>query len=367
MLKMARCGLVLSVGLLVFLGVAGCKVAEEAGPRWLVSPEMLASDKLKILWQNKLPLKEGESLRDLHILGGRIYGLSDHNYMVGLNRENGDVVFSRPVAPIGFPVIGLELYRGGLISIAGNRLVEIDPESGVERSGRRLGVDAVCPVARNSSYFYVGGSDRRVHTLRAGDKVQVFEVAAENESGIVSIVADEGFFVFATDVGNVIGIAPNRPRRLWQFDVAGGVVGPIVRDGDSLFFASKDTNVYKLNIFGGKFAWKYQAGAVLESSPRVTGEVVYQCARGKGLAALDRRSGELLWVLPEGVDLLAEADGKAYVITNAGEIVVMDNKNAKRQYCANLAGVSKYATNVADSKIYIADKCGRIACLEPIE
>ena len=367
MLKKLRCGLVLSVGLLVFLGVGGCKVAEEAGPRWLVSPEQLASDKLEILWQNELPLKEGESLRDLHILGGHIYGLSDHNYMVGLNRENGNVIFSRPVAPIGFPVIGLELYRGGLISIAGNRLVEIDPESGVERSGERLGVNAVCPVARNSSYFYVAGTDRRVHMLRAEDKVQVFEVAAENDSEIVSVVADERFFVFGTNAGNVISITPDGLKRMWQFDVAGGIVGPIVRDGDSLFFASKDTNVYRLYIFRGKFVWKYQAGAVLESSPRVTGEVVYQCAREKGLAALDKRSGELLWVFPEGVDLLAEADGKAYVITKAGEIVVMDNKKAEREYCVHLAGVSKYAVNVVDSKIYIADKCGRIACLKPIE
>jgi len=366
MLKMWRCRLFLLVSLLVFCSVPKC-FAQEGGPRWLVQPELLASEKLEILWQNELPLKEGESLRDLHILGGCIYGLSDRNYMVSLNREDGNVIFSRAVAPVGFPVIGLELYKGGLFSVIGNRLVEINPESGVERSGRRLSVNAVCPAARNSSYFYVAGSDRRVHTLRAEDKVQAFEVAAENDSEIVSIVADEDFFVFATGAGNVISIAPSEPKRLWQFDVAGGIVGPIVRDGNSLFFASKDTNVYKLDIFRGKFVWKYQSGAVLERSPRATRGVVYQYAGDKGLAAIDKESGELLWALPEGVDLLAEADGKAYVITNGGKMVVMDNKKAKRQYCVNFAGVSKYATNVADSKIYIADEAGRIACLRPVE
>jgi len=65
--------------------------------------------------------------------------------------------------------------------------------------------------------------------------------------------------------------------------------------------------------------------------------------------------------------LLAESGRKAYVITNTGKLVVMDNKKAKQLYSVNFAGVSRYATNVADSKIYIADESGRIACLEPVE
>jgi len=68
-----------------------------------------------------------------------------------------------------------------------------------------------------------------------------------------------------------------------------------------------------------------------------------------------------------GVDLLAEANGKAYVITNVGTLVVMDNKKAKQLYSVNFANVSRYAANVADSKIYIGDKAGRVACLKPID
>jgi hypothetical protein len=49
-----------------------------------------------------------------------------------------------------------------------------------------------------------------------------------------------------------------------------------------------------------------------------------------------------------------------------GTLVVMDNKKAKQLYLVNFAGVSRYASNVADSRIYIADKSGRIACFKPI-
>jgi len=371
MSKMSRCRSVLLVGLLAFTAVPGCisqdNVSQQPVSQWLVSPELLGTDKLEIIWRNELPLKQGESLKDLRILGGRIYGLSDRNYMVSLNRENGNVIFSRPVAPVGLPLIGLELYKDELFSIIGNRLVEINPDSGIERRAKHLGFNAVCPAARNSSCFYAAGTDRRVHTLRAADNVQLFEVAAENDSMITSIVADERFFVFTTDTGNCVSVAPDRPNRLWQFDAAGGIVEPIIRDRNSLFFASKDTNVYRLNILTGKFIWKYQTGAALEKSPRVTQEVVYQYARNKGLAAIDRESGDVLWLLPEGVDLLAQADGKTYVITNTAELVVMDNKKSERLYSVNLPGVSRYAVNVADSKIYIADETGRIACLKPVE
>jgi len=366
MSEMIRCRLVLLVSVIVLCaGLSG--VAAEVGSRWLVSPELLEHAGLKISWDNKLPIKETESLERLLILGNRIYALSDHNYMVSLNREKGNVIFSGPVAEVGLPVVGLELYEDRLFSIIGGELVEISPEFGTKLGSERLGFGITCPAVRNSSYFYVVGTDRRIHTLRAEDKVQVFEVSAENESVITSVIAGENFVVFATDAGNVRSIRPDGPILLWPFDAADAIAGPIVRDGGSLFFASKDTNVYNLNIYTGKLIWKYQTAAVLDRQPRVTQEVVYQYVRNKGLAAVDKKSGKFIWQLPEGVDLLAEADGRAYVITNAGTLVVMDNEKAKRLYSVNFAQVSKYVSNVIDSKIYIADDAGRIVCLVPIK
>ncbi len=366
MAKMVRCRLVLLVIFLFFCGVANC-IGAEVGSRHLVSPKLLEAANLRILWENKLPIKAGESLERLFILGNRIYVLSDRNYMVSLHREKGHVIFSKPFATAGLPVVGLELYRGELFSVVGNELVEINPEFGAKLSSKRLRFGVVCPAARNSSYYYLGGVDRRMHALRAEDKIQVFEVSAENDSVITSIVADENFVVFATDAGNVLSIPADRPKQLWSFDASDSIAGQIVRDSSSLFFASKDTNVYRINVRTGRFVWKCQTAAMLERGPRVGEKVVYQYVRDKGLAAIDKENGELIWQWPEGVDLLAESGRKAYVITNTGKLVVMDNKKAKQLYSVNFAGVSRYATNVADSKIYIADEGGRIVCLEPVE
>ena len=366
MLKVTRYRKILLVSILVLCAAARAEGAEGDSKR-LVSAELLKAGNLEILWEQKLPMKAGESLEQLFMLDNRIYGLTDRNFMVSLNREKGNVIFSKSVTEAGLPVIGLELYDDELFSVVGNKLVQMSPEYGTERSSKRLMFSAVCPAARNSAYFYVAGADRRIHALRSEDKVQVFEAAAEDNSMISAIVADEDFVVFATDTGCCISFTLDRPTRLWQFDAASGILGPIVRDGGSLFFASKDTNVYKINVLNGKFVWKYQTAAVLDEAPRVTGDVVYQRVRDEGLTAISKDTGQLLWELAGGADLLAEAAGNAYVITKAGTLVVMDNKKAKQACSVNFAGVSKYVTNVVDSKIYIADMSGRITCLKPIE
>ncbi len=336
---------------------------------WLVSPELLKHAKLKTVWQTELLLEKGESLKDLHILGNRIYALSNRNYIVSLDVKKGNVIFERSFAPTGSRIIGLELYNDALFSVVASELIEVNPEFGTKRDTKRLEFAAVCPPARNSSYFYLSGTDGRIHTLRSEDRVQVFEVAADNGSTINSIIADEDFIVFGTEGGNVVSITSDGPRRLWQFDAAAGIAGPIVRDKNSLFFASKDTNVYRVDIVDGQkkeFIWKHQTAAVLDRAPRVGGKIVYQHVAYKGLVAINKENGKLVWEVPAGIDLLAEAEDKAYVIAK-GKLVVMDNKNAKHLYSVNFAGVTKHSANTADSNIYIANDAGRIACIKPIE
>jgi len=367
MLRAGRCGLFLTMGLLV-LSAAAKSLAAKEDSHWLVSPELLKHADLKISWQNQLPLKKGETLERLFLRDDYIYALSGKNFLVCLDRQKGDMLFGRSIAPAGFVVLGLDLYQDELISVIGNRLVELDARLGTERRGKLLEFSAVCPVVRNRSFFYLAGADRRLHALHADNKVRVFQVAARNDSVITSVVADDRFVAFGTAAGNVIGVAPDRPYQLWQFNAADAIAGPIVRDGMSLFFASKDTNVYRLDMVDPvttKLVWKQQMPGILEKEPRVTAAVVYQYATGKGLTALDKSSGKYVWSLQEGADLLAEAAGKAYVITNSRTLAVMDNGKAKKLYLVNFAGVSRHVSNTADSKFYIADEHGLVACLEP--
>ncbi len=337
-------------------------LSAEDDSRWLVPRSRVAATDLKIVWQFNLPLADAETLDQLFVFGNRLCAISSRNYLVCLNRTDGNVMFSSAIAPAELPLAGLESYRGELITIVGNKLVEINADFGTEQTSTNLACGVTCPVVRNDLFFYVAGSDKRIHVLKASNKVQVFEVAAENDSLITTVLADQEFVVFATNAGNVICITADRPHKLWQFDAPDA--GQLVRDSNSIYFACRNTNVYRLELSSGHLVWKYQTSAILDSAPQSGNKAVYQRIPDVGLIAIDKDTGKLLWQLADGVGLLAESGNKAFLVTKAWVLVAMDNAKGKQLYSIDIGQPVKYTTNATDSRIYIADAKGRLACLQ---
>lgn len=353
------------VGCLACFGVTA--YAQDASDCF-ISKDLLDHAGLTLVWQNTLPVRKGETFDTMQLLGERLYVLSNRNYAWSLDRNTGKFVFSRALAPAGFAILGWELFADHLISVIDSRVVELDVNSGAERHVTDLGLSIVAPPARNDQFFYISASDARLHAYRAQDMVELFKVAAENDSLITTVLADEQTVVFGTNAGNLIGITANGPRKLWEFKAVDAIAGPVVRDGNAFFFADKDMSVYRLDVDAPpkvNLTWKFQAEGILDRAPVVTRDVVYQYAPGRGVAAIDKESGKAVWALREGVDLLAEAAGKAYVTTNQKTLTVMDNASGRRLYWVNFASVVNHATNTVDGKIYVADAQGHVACLAP--
>ena len=370
MQKIRGSGVIFCFSAIFIINLAGCGSFEKEPYRavsdGLVSKELLEAANLELLWQIELPIKARENLAELHLLADQIYALSDRNYLVAMDRHNGIPIFSGPFGEADLPVLGLKLYDNDkLFAIAGNELVEMNSQTGSVIDRQRIVFTAETPAARNDFYYYVAGSDRRLHALRLADKIQIFEAAPRNDSLITSVVADNDSVIFSTDMGNVVSIRPDGPTRLWRFDADGPITSQIVRNGNYLYVASKDTNVYKLDARTGKLVWKYQTPAQLDKSPQVSAKVVYQRVRDKGLTAISKSGGRFLWHVRDGIGLLAEAGNKAYIVTSDGTLIVMDNQRGRQSYSVNFTGVSKFVTNFVDSKIYIADRFSRVACLRP--
>lgn len=335
-----------------------------------IAKDLLDHAGLKLVWQNALPVKKGEKLDWMLPMEERLYVRSDRNYTWSLDRNTGKVVFSKSIAPAGFPILGWTAYADRLICVIDNRLVQLDIETGVEKQADDLGLSITAPPARNSKFFYVSAADHRLHALRAKDRVQLFQVAAENDSPITTILADEDKVVFGTDAGNLIAITADQPRKLWEFKAVDAIAGPVIADANSYFIADRDMSVYRVDVdksFAVDLVWKYHTEGVLDRPPRVTKDVVYQYAPVRGLTAIHKQSGQTIWSLREGDDLLAEAAGKAYVITKEKTLAVMDNASGQRLYWVNFAPVAHSAANTKDAKIYVADAQGHIACLAPVQ
>ncbi|MHC5076007.1 MAG: outer membrane protein assembly factor BamB family protein [Planctomycetota bacterium] len=340
---------------------------QEASKKPLIWSQLLEHAKLKVVWENKLPINEGEKQVRLHTAGDYFYSFTDDNYIISLNKNDGTFLFGRSYAPTGFPILGFELYEDELFSIIGNQLVEIRAANGVEISQTRFIYGVSCTPVRNKEHFYVAGVDRRIHVLTVDKKIEVFKGAADDDSIITSIVANDEMIIFATETGKIVAMKADEPKMPWQFKARAGIAGSLVLDNGAVFAASRDTNVYMLDAQEGDLIWKFQTQAILDKSPTVTENAVYQYVWGKGISAIDRTEGRLMWKVPRGLELLAEANGRSYVITEDQTLVVMDNQKNSELYSVNFAGISCYIANTEDSKIYIGDDSGRVACLEPID
>jgi outer membrane protein assembly factor BamB len=369
MLIVSKLRIIIFVGLVILSTVQVGFTGEKDSER-LISPELLKHAGLEIVWESALPTKNDESLERLLFVGDCIYAISDESYVLSLNRENGKTIFAKEVTPAGLQVEELNLLDGKLISIAGNKLIEFNPETGIESNSMDFDFSIMCPAEINSLHLYLSGSDKRLHVLNKEDGLEYFDVGAESDSLITSIIAYEDYVIFGTDQGNVISMMSAEPKRLWQFNASEAIPGLIIKDGMSLFFASEDTNVYRVDIpdmFRHRLVWKCQMAGMLKTTPRVTRNVVYQQVYSKDLTAIEKYSGSILWSLPGGIDLLAEDKGRAYVMTKNETLVVMENSTGKRLYSVNFKGISRYTSNTTDSKIYVADKSGRIACIKPVK
>ncbi|MBN1505659.1 MAG: PQQ-binding-like beta-propeller repeat protein [Sedimentisphaerales bacterium] len=361
-----REGLLFLAGCLVGLGTAVAEAQDASS--CFIAKDLLDHAGLALVWQNALPVKSNEKLDVMQLVDERLYVLSSRNYAWSLDRNNGKVIFSQSIAPEGFPILGWAAYADRILCVIDNRLVELDTYSGLERRVSDLGLSIVAPPIRNGEFFYISAADRRLHAFRARDLVQLFQAAAKNDSLVTTILADDELVVFGTDAGNLLAITANGPRKLWEFKAAEGIAGSVVRDGNSFIFASKDMSVYKVDMMDFStvdLAWKYRAEGILDRSPLVTKDIVYQYAPARGLTAIRKQSGQAAWSLREGVDLLAEAASRAFIITKDKTLTAMDNTSGRKLYWVNFSPVVNHAANVTDAKIYVADAKGHIACLAP--
>lgn len=329
----------------------------------LIPVETLKQADLAQKWQVELPLKGYERIQKLTLLEDEICVMTSRNYLFCLNRNNGKVLFGLQVAPEGFPVFEPQRYGNELLIVAANNLMQVDAGAGTIIDKTKLDYTVICPVVRNRNYLYIAGLDDRIHALTDANKVPMFLAAADNGSLPTSVLAAENFAIFATDQGNILCFQPTSPQLIWQYDTKGKISAPLVRDNNDIYAASFDTRIYKFDAATGRLLWNFQLGGMPRKSPRVTADIIYQPVEDKGVTALNKKTGQPLWTVDDGIDLLAQQNDKAYIITRNCSLIVMDNILKKQILSLNFADAELGSPNTLDGKIYIADRAGRLACI----
>jgi outer membrane protein assembly factor BamB len=331
----------------------------------LVSPSLLRSADLSIDWQQELVLKGGEKISRLFLNEGRVYAFTDQNYFYCLSGDDGSIGSSKQLVRPSGTVGEFYPYKNQLYTIYnGSDLVSLDADIFIEGFKSGLKFNAVGRPVTNGSYFYIAGRDNRLHVLRGSDRVQLFEAMAPSEGAINNISVFEDTVLFATEAGDLVSMASLRPTERWNFKAELGNIGAVYRDGNYVYFASSDMNVYKINGYTGVLQWKRQMDGLPEGGPVVMSKV-YQEVKGNGVAAVDKVSGQLDWQEKDAVSVLCEFGPKVYLMMVDGRIGVVDNRKGKIVDTVEAGGVDIWAVNTSDGRLYVGSERGKIVCISP--
>lgn len=345
---------------------AGNKVkylAEDITP--LVSPALIQEAGWVQNWQMNLPVKQGEKIDKIGVLGPYLFVLTDSNVLFCLDREKGKVRSTSQLSSSRLPVHEPFYYDEKFWFMVGNNMLVFDPAVGnvtSQEKFRQVGSSAESGLARNESYIYISGSDNRLHAINVDGYWQQFIATADNDSAIVSIVATDDIVVFATLAGNIVGMATDKAQKLWQFDVTGQIKARIALEGDSVYVGSFDSKLYKLGLNSGMLLWNspFHSGAPIRDPFTVGKDVVYLYNALNGLYGVNKETGRPVWHVPSGEGMICETDQKGFVFALPGVLKVVSNSNGKELYSVNFSSVQRYARNTIDPVMYLADLQGRI-------
>lgn len=362
-----KSGLVWSV-IIFFLGLSPAG----AGDDNLVRPELLSQAGLQFAWQIQLPLKPHEQVERLNVFGDYLYVLTDQNFFFCIDRSTGAIRTLLQIATAGLPVLPPLYFQGNSAFLVGQELKIFDPVTGQpprtmklsQMDGSRGG------IAQNSKFVYICGSDNRLYVFTREEGVCLFTVTADNDSAIYSVLATDEMVWFGTTDGNIVAMDPTSPRKIWPFNLSGKMVIPLVLDGGFIYAAGLDTKLYKINATKGlpAPAWEtpFFAGGPIRD-PLILGKTcVYVYTINTGLHAVDKQTKKEIWDLLQGRAVLSEKDSQSYVYVQPGILSVMDNTAGKEVLSVNIAGVDRFAVNMTDSNIYLADKKGRVLAAAPV-
>ena len=255
------------------------------------------------------------------------------------------------------------LVDNAYYAVIGRQLLTVSAKGEITVGGH-LPTSVVRPLLVLGEYIFAVGSDGAVYKVDKTNLAQVWASPARTDSVIMN--APEllaGMLVFGTVGGELIGV--DRVIGGRRLDVRGfGAIPGVATDGRMVYFGSADYHEYCYSSFGSE-VWNTVVEGQVARAPVLANDVVYQDVMGRGLVALDIKSGAILWKNPEAEGFLS-TDGECVIATGVlGQLLVIDAADGATksrfdatQYC--IAPVNP----VGDGAVVLASRDGRVVCLK---
>ena len=288
-----------------------------------------------------------------------LYAADRHGSVVAMNPENGDVLWERDFAVFegdGWWDSIARLWRSGASARIG----------GISVADRLL---------------FVGTENGVVMALDYETGETKWEASIPGEV-LAAPSADEGILVVNTGAGTLFGFDTRTGEQLWRHEgdtpplTLRGISGPVAANGGALI--GTPTGKLQVNLLEtGILAWETviatPTGATelerivdLDTTPVLFGGTIYTVSYNGTLAAVELRSGRVIWKREYGSYRNLSIEGNSiFVVDNNSNIYALDRRNGVELWSqGGLKSRSVTAATPVGEHIVVGDNWGFVHWIE---
>lgn len=242
----------------------------------------------------------------------------------------------------------LVVYGDMLVVASAREVIAVFNSSGQRQMQLKLDFSPISTPAVQGGLLFVGGDDGRFHCIRLSDGNEVWSHDRMSIDYSPPALTDSAV-IFQTASDLVMALDPQTGKWLWEHqhlrfeDLAlMGLAAPVVSNGVAYVGLSGGA-VAALDAKSGRLIWKKRVFEGeqfmdIDSPVLVGGNAVYAVSAGGRMASLSISSGKVFWTYEVGGLGGASMSGdRIFVSTDEAEIVAMDAVSGRPAWTADLA------------------------------
>jgi eukaryotic-like serine/threonine-protein kinase len=154
---------------------------------------------------------------------------------------------------------------------------------------------------------YVGGTDGKIYAyaLKKGvwskDAEYIYPRQGSMTGAIIGdLILDNNTIYFATSDGSVYALNAKDLSLKWSnpYKINSKIWSAPAVDGDTLYIGCFDKTVYAINTTDGTEKWKYKTDGAVNSTPVIYNNTVFIGDYSRHFYALDAATGNQVWIFP---------------------------------------------------------------------
>lgn len=351
---------VIGIALALSVTLSGCSTVSD----WFAEEEELEIRRLSPISAKFTPsvnwdVDLGEGVDDYYsrlrpvYAYGKLFAADRHGVVQALDPESGKAIWEKNFATYnsdGFFSAISRLWQSGVSAKIG----------GISASDRMV---------------FIGTENGEVIALDESTGELVWQTNVPGEV-LAAPASDSGILVVNTGAGVLFGFDTRSGEQIWRHEsdtpplTLRGISAPIASNGGALL--GTPTGKLQVNIIdSGVLAWETQvatpSGATelerivdIDTSPVLFGGTVYTVAYNGTLAAIELRSGRIVWKREYGAYRNLSVEGnRIYVVDNNSHVYALDRRNGVELWSQNgLKGRSLTAAEPDGDNIVVGDNWG---------